>query len=173
LRDFAFGSYWQANWLQALKLNFQYSSQCIIFLDGGNFNCHFNMGSLLLSDFKSNFFEIFESVIASDRENIFIQSIKLRIAAFSDDSKHVRIIIIWVMDGVFFEPNGYVNLFNRTREENIFAKGNVLLANFYKIFSFVKQLILRLFGTLFLRLARFLLLFLGWLLLFIYFKITH
>jgi hypothetical protein len=122
------------------------------------------MRSLFLSYFKSDLFEVLKTVIASHGEHILIQSIKLSIAAFSNNSEHIWLIVIRVIDGIIFESNGDINLLDGAGKEHIFAKGYILLTDLNKVFGFVEQLILRLFDIFFLRLVSFLLLLIGTLL---------
>lgn len=141
------------DWLQSFQLDLQYSRNSIVLFDWWNLYCDFNICSLSLSYSESNLLEILKSIIAPNWEYVLIQRIELRIAAFCDDSQHVRLIGLCIIEWLIFEPNWNVYFLNRPREQYIFTKRNVWLADIHEKLGIIQKLILRLFGTFILMIA--------------------
>lgn len=97
---------------------------------------------------KSNLLEVLESFIASHWKHVLIKGIEFRIATFGDHSQHIRVIVFLVRYRILFQTDRNIKLFYWSWKEDAFTKSNVGLADFHKIFSFLKELFLRRFVTL-------------------------
>ena len=75
----------------------------VVFPDRRNFDCNFDLCSLLLSNFEPDFLKILKSFIASDREDILIKIVEFLIVASGDNSKHEGVGAI-VFDDLILEP---------------------------------------------------------------------
>lgn len=106
------------------------------------------MSLLSFPNSKSYLFEVLKSLVASDWKHIFIKIIELRIATLGNNSEHIRVIIFLVRYRVLLQADRDIELLYWPWEEGAFAKDNVGLADFHKVFSFLKQLFLRRLVTL-------------------------
>ncbi len=134
MRDFTFGADRNADRLQAFELNFQNTLNNIVLFDRGNFNGDFDMCSLLLSNFESNFLEVFKSFIASDWKHILVQIVKLHVVAFGYYPQHIRILPI-IFNNFIFQSDRYIQFFDGAGVQGRFAKSDVVSVYFDEIFS--------------------------------------
>jgi hypothetical protein len=73
-------------------LNFQEPIYFIILLHRWHFDSNLDLSSFFGSDFESNFLKVFVSLIATDREDVFVKVVKLLVGALGDDSQEEGVI---------------------------------------------------------------------------------
>ena len=85
--DFAVDSDGEAERLGVFELDFEHPANFIVFFDGRDFDCDFDLSSFFGPDFEPDFFKVFVSFVTSDREDVFVEIVELLVAALGDDSK--------------------------------------------------------------------------------------
>lgn len=113
LRNLATDADWEAHWSCVLELNLKDSWNFIILFDRRNFNSNLNLGSFFGSNFESDLFEVFISLVTSDWEDVLIEVIKLLIVALGDDSEKEGLSLLGLWDNVVCKINWYIDLFDR------------------------------------------------------------
>lgn len=116
-------------------MDFQKAFDDVVLFNRWDFDSDFDLSFLYFSDFESDFFKIFEPLIASDREDVLIEIVELLISAFGNDSEHKRVVGAVILEDLVFEFNDDINFLDRAREQSCFSERNVVTINVDKIFG--------------------------------------